>query len=124
MSWEHAMAQQFKRRDNPTGAPFYIGTVTVPDPLTITIQEGQITLTGKQIWLYDEIWLCHAWEQCTPKNQAPPGCDTCPGLTQCDGCTMEGEKGRCIKRKPFEAGDKVALIGDQVYLVLGRVTQQ
>lgn len=52
MSWEYELASQFKQRDNPTNKiGVCLGKVISTSPPVVTIQNGQYTLKGDQLYI-------------------------------------------------------------------------
>lgn len=105
MAWEHRLAKQFKFRDNPRREPYLIGTVVSASPLKISIYGGEAFLEEARLRRADPYLRCGAKEACSP---AKTGCTGCG-----DGC--------CLEPRPLEVGQRVALVGEQTYLILGVV---
>lgn len=100
MSWEHAIARELKKRDNPVYYAWFSGEVT--SPVQITDEEGNVSYSGPTIV------SCIRWGSPAPGRPAPAA-----------------PRGRALPR-----GTAVALLGhpfakepgSQKILILGVVT--
>lgn len=115
MGWEHKIARELKQRDNPNIPNYIIGTVVGAEPLRVSIYDGKVVLSGKQIKRIDPWVRCTAKDNgCTPQLGAPLA-----GMPPCRGCVMNGKAGECLEPRPLQVGQQVVLVGDQTYVVLG-----
>lgn len=119
MSWEHKFARELKDRDNPTLPTFFTGKVVAVSPLTVSAFDGQVMLQPPQLLRVDPWLQCTAYKNCSPKGGATCDYDGGKVLANCTGCAQ----GKCLELRPLEVGQKVALVGDQVYYILGVVKE-
>ena len=105
MSWEHDIAKQIKKRDNPALPVYLEGMVASAEPLVISVFGGQVMLREGQLRRVDPLMLWSPWE-------------TCPRGVKGDGTCGACGSGKCIEPRPLEVGQKVALVGQQTYFIL------
>lgn len=109
MAWAEKMAQELKKRDNPRMGPYIEGAVVSTSPLKISIYDGAAILGAEQLRRIDPWMQCGAYKACEWRyNVQMP----------CNGCS----DGKCLTPCPLLKGQKVLLIGQQVYYIVGVVT--
>lgn len=94
MAWEHKLAKELKRRDNPFFQPFLTGKVTSP-------VKHVTNIGGEQIITYDGPLIVTIYDGQVRLNE--------DNLLVLEHCGM------------LYAGQTVALLGDQKFIVLGVV---
>lgn len=103
------MAKELKKRDNQSVGPFIEGTVVSASPLRISIYDGAAILPVEMLKRVDPWMQCTAYQSCALRNNLE---------TPCNGCA----DGNCLEPKALTVGQKVLLIGKQVYYIVGVVT--
>lgn len=106
MAWAEQMARELKKRNNPSMGPYIEGLVVSASPLKISIYDGAAILGAEQLLRVAPWMQCTAYQSCVPKAQSG-----------CTGCSQ----GKCLEPRPLLAGQKVLLIGQQVYYIIGVV---
>lgn len=107
MAWAEKMAQELKKRNNPSMGTYIEGTVVSASPLKISIYDGAAILGAEQLRRLDHWMQCTAYSSCAPRTQS-----------ECTGCS----EGKCLEPRALLTGQKVLLIGQQVYYIIGVVT--
>lgn len=89
MSWEYELASQFKQRDNPTNKiGVCLGKVLSTSPPVVTIQNGQYTLKGDQLYIaYHLLERKSAYTNMTQSGNISINCHPCQGsyTSSCNG---------------------------------------
>lgn len=89
MSWEYELASQFKQRDNPTNKiGVCLGEVISTSPPVVTIQNGQYTLKGDQLYIaYHLLERKSAYTNMTQSGNISINCHPCQGsyTSSCSG---------------------------------------
>lgn len=120
--WDYDLAEQFKRRDNPTtkmGA--MLGKVVSTSPPVITIQNGQYTIKGEQ--LYIAYHLLERKSTYSSMNQSGSISVSCP---HSGGSYTSTSTGDIVLDEVWKAGDLVLVIpseSEQQFFVVDVVRQ-
>lgn len=89
MSWEYELASQFKQRDNPTNKiGVCLGKVLSTSPPVVTIQNGQYTIKGEQLYVaYHLLERKSAYTNMTQSGNISINCHPCQGsyTSSCSG---------------------------------------
>lgn len=118
MAWAEKMAKELKQRNNPTMPTFFTGKVVSASPVIVSAFDGQVMLQGAQLRRVDPWMQCTAYQACSPSGGATCDWDGGKVLANCAGCSH----GKCLELRPLTVGQEVALAGNQVYFILGVVS--
>lgn len=109
MGWDYALAEQFKIRDNPTtrmGA--MLGKVVSTSPPVVTIQNGQYTIKGEQLYIaYHLLERKSTYSSMNQSGNISINCHPCNG-SYTASCT-----GDIQLEEVWKAGDLVLVIPDE-----------